>query len=81
LNEHRNRGRLADILLGRLIIRLRLPRTAGEAAIVARGKAGRLKYLLKKARLFDPELLEIADFSLRKSQHLEQVEDYLHSHD
>ncbi len=52
--------RLAEVGLGPLIIRRRLPRAAGAGAIVVSGKVGGLKYLLKSARFWDPELLDIA---------------------
>jgi FkbM family methyltransferase len=52
--------RLAELSLGPLVVKRRLPRQSGGGAIVVSGRVGGLKFLLRPARLWDPELLEIA---------------------
>lgn len=52
--------RTAEVLLGRLTIIRHLPQSAGHGVVVANGKVGGLKYLLKESEKWDPELLTIA---------------------
>lgn len=49
--------RMAERLLGPLVVRRRLPPTSGGAILCASARVGGLRYLLKPARLWDPELL------------------------
>lgn len=51
---------LAERLLGPVTIKRRLPAQAGGGVLYASGKVGGLKFLLKPAHAWDPELLRIA---------------------
>jgi FkbM family methyltransferase len=55
----------AEILLGPVTIQRHLPASAGGGAIYASGRVGGLKYLLKPASAWDPELLWIAETLVR----------------
>ncbi|HEU4662450.1 MAG TPA: FkbM family methyltransferase [Dokdonella sp.] len=52
--------RWAEVLLGPLVVRRRMPASAGHGWLVVSAKVGGLKYLLKPADLWDPELVRIA---------------------
>ena len=56
---------IAEAFLGPLTIQRRLPVSAGGGAIYANGRVGGLKYLLKQAASWDPELLRIAGALVR----------------
>lgn len=60
--------RLAEIVLGPLVIRRHLPSESGGGVIHASGKVGGMKFLLKPSRKLDPELLGIARLLVRKGQ-------------
>lgn len=51
--------RAAEILLGPICLRRRLPAVVGGGTIVANARVGGLKYLFKPAESWDPELLDI----------------------
>jgi FkbM family methyltransferase len=52
--------RCAEMLLGSLVLRRRMPASAGRDWLVVSAKVGGLKYLLKPAEQWDPELVRIA---------------------
>ncbi len=52
--------RIAERMLGSLVLHRRLPDDAGAGPIVVSGQVGGLKYLFKKAASWDPELVSIA---------------------
>ena len=56
---------VAEVLLGPLTIQRHLPASAGGGVIYASGRVGGLKYLLKPATAWDPELLRIAEALVR----------------
>lgn len=60
--------RLAEIGLGPIVLRRHLPSQAGAGVIVSSGKVGGLKYLLKSAKKWDPELLTVAEHLVRGGQ-------------
>lgn len=60
--------RLAELWLGPTVVRRRLPPEAGGGCLFASGKVGGLKYLLKPATRWDPELLGIARLLVRRGQ-------------
>lgn len=60
--------RLAEMMLGPMVIRRHLPIGVGGGVIVVSGKVGGLKYLLKSAGKWDPELLAIAALLVMKGQ-------------
>lgn len=58
-----NPGRLrrtAEFVLGPLVVRRRLPVDAGAGTIFASQRVGGLRYLLKRSRNWDPELINVA---------------------
>lgn len=57
--------RCAEVLLGSVVIRRRIPASAGQAQLVVSGKVGGLKYLLKNSLQWDPELLKIAELLVK----------------
>lgn len=52
--------RAAEIVLGPLILRRRLPAVSGEGVIFVSGRVGGLRYLFKPSSRWDPPLLEAA---------------------
>lgn len=58
--------RAAEVLLGSLRVRRRLPATAGSGLLVASAQVGGLKYLFKRSDQLDPELLRIARLLVNK---------------
>jgi len=52
--------RLAERILGRMVVVRRLPAVLGHGKIVVSGRIGGLKYLLKSPDQWDPELIRIA---------------------
>ncbi|MBS0314082.1 MAG: FkbM family methyltransferase [Proteobacteria bacterium] len=58
--------RLAEMSLGRIPRVRRLPEPYGRARLVVNGTVGGLKYLLKPARQWDPELLRVAEALVQK---------------
>jgi FkbM family methyltransferase len=58
--------RIMEVALGPLVIKRRLPAGAGGGLVVVSGKVGGLKYLLKRSRHWDPELLNIADLLITR---------------
>lgn len=60
--------RMAEVVLGPLTLKRRLPDTAGSGLVIASAKVGGLKYLLKNSDQWDPELLTIAALLVRKGQ-------------
>lgn len=65
--------RLAERLLGRLVVVRSLPPEAGGGRIVVSARVGGLKYLFKAARQWDPELLRIAGVLVRPGDHVWDV--------
>lgn len=53
--------RLAERLLGRIVVVRSLPPEAGQGRIIVSARVGGLKYLFKAPRKWDPELLRIAE--------------------
>lgn len=58
--------RLAEASLGPLILKRHLPAEAGGAVLFASGAVGGMRYLFKRARQWDPELLLIASRLVKK---------------
>lgn len=58
--------RAAELLLGSLRVRRRLPAAAGSGVLVATAQVGGLKYLFKRTEQLDPELLRIANLLVNK---------------
>lgn len=52
--------RCAEVLLGPIVLRRRMPASAGRAWLVVSARVGGLKYLLKPSERWDPELVRIA---------------------
>lgn len=58
--------RAAEVLLGTLKVKRRLPATSGGGLLVTSAQVGGLKYLFKRADQWDPELLRIASILVSK---------------
>jgi FkbM family methyltransferase len=58
--------RFAEVVLGPLTIKRRLPLAAGSGLLVASARVGGLKYLLKRSADWDPELLNIASLLVKE---------------
>ncbi len=65
--------RLAERLLGRIILVRSLPAQAGGGRIVVSARVGGLKSLFKASRQWDPELLRIAGVLVRPADHVWDV--------
>jgi len=57
--------RLAEVVLGPVVVRRRLPVESGSGVLVVSGKVGGMRYLLKPSRQWDPDLLAIARLLVR----------------
>ena len=49
--------RLAEVVLGPVVVRRRLPVESGGGVLIVSGKVGGMRYLLKPSSQRDPELL------------------------
>jgi len=65
--------RLAERLLGRIILVRSLPAEVGAGRLVVSARVGGLKYLFKAPRRWDPELLRIADVLVRPADQIWDV--------
>lgn len=59
--------RCAEVMLGPLIVHRRLPVVSGHGRITASIRVGGLKFLLKSASRWDPELLRIASLLVKSN--------------
>jgi len=58
---------LAEKVLGPLILARRMPEKLGGGKLVVSGRVGGLKFILKRAENWDPELLKIASILVKKN--------------
>lgn len=58
--------RTAELLLGRVTLKRRLPSEAGGAVLFVSGRVGGMRYLLKPCRSWDPQLLRIAALLVKR---------------
>ena len=58
--------RLAEVVLGPVVVRRGLPVESGGGFLVVSGQVGGMRYLLKPSRQWDPELLDVAHRLIRK---------------
>jgi FkbM family methyltransferase len=57
--------RLAELVMGPIVVLRRLPASSGGGRLAVSARVGGLKYLLKPADRWDPELLEVASLVIR----------------